>query len=68
MRTVQRRRRYVSGRTLMVVRPFLRYSPSRRAYVLRGVGRNFGPVLRIDRRPRSAGHWDGVERRRAGIA
>ena len=47
----------------MVMRPFLRYSPSRRAYVLRGVGRHVGPVLRVDRRPPGAAPFDGVERR-----
>jgi hypothetical protein len=68
MRTVQRPRRYVSWRRLMLIRPFLRYSPSRRAYVLRGVGRHVGPVLRVDRRPTDAEPFDGVERRRASVA
>ena len=46
-----------------------RYSPSRRAYVLRGVGRHMGPVLRVDRRPPHSPPFDGVERRgRASVA
>jgi hypothetical protein len=68
MRTVQRPRHYVSSRRLMLVRPFLRYSPSRRAYVLRVVGGRLGPVLRIDRRPAQASPFDGADRRHAGVA
>jgi hypothetical protein len=63
MRTVQRPRRYVSARRMTVIRPFFRYSASRRAYVLRGVGGHIGPVVRIDRRPAQAQPFDGVERR-----
>jgi hypothetical protein len=39
----------------MLVRPFFRYSRVRDAYVLRGIGRYRGPVLRLKRpglRPR----------------
>jgi hypothetical protein len=36
----------------MLMRPILRYSVARDAYVLRVVGRRVGPVLRLDRRPR----------------
>ncbi len=43
-----------------MLRPFVRYSSSRDAYVLRGVGRQFGPVLREDRR---SGRREGAERR-----
>jgi len=68
MRTVQRPRRYVSRRYLMLMRPFLRYSPSRRAYVLRVIGGQVGPVLRIERRPPEAPPFDGAERRRARVA
>jgi hypothetical protein len=32
-----------------MLRPFFRYSTSRDAYVLRGVGGRFGPVLTIRR-------------------
>jgi len=67
MRTVKRPRRYVARRWLLLMRPFLRYSAPRHAYVLRGVGRRFGPVMRPDRRhaPRPL---DGVDRRRARVA
>jgi hypothetical protein len=65
-----RRRRYVGKRWFALLSPLLRYSYSRDAYILRGVGRRVGPVLRQDRRnprrrPRPA---DGIERRQAGIA
>ena len=46
----------------MLMRPVLRYSRTRDAYVLRGVGRRLGPVLREDRRHEQS--FDGVERRR----
>jgi hypothetical protein len=36
----------VSPATLTVLKPVLRYSASRDAYVLRGVGNRVGPVLR----------------------
>lgn len=42
----ERSRRYVSPLLLRVLLPFVRYSASRNAYVLRGAGRRFGPVLR----------------------
>jgi hypothetical protein len=47
----------------MVLRPVLRYSRSRNAYILRVIGARTGPVLRVDRR--SGQPFDGVERRRA---
>jgi hypothetical protein len=50
MRTVKRPRRYVPRRWIAVGRPILRYSSPRDAYVLRVVGRKWGPVLRTDRR------------------
>ena len=50
MRNVKRPRRYVARHWLMLLRPFTRYSGMRDAYVLRLVGRNVGPVLRVDRR------------------
>jgi hypothetical protein len=46
MRTEQRRRRRVSTPVLMALRLAFRYSPSREAYVLRGVGNRVGPVLK----------------------
>ncbi len=62
MRTVRRPRHYVGRHWLTLLRPFLRYSRSRNAYVLRLVGARTGPVLRIDRR--HGGSWDGIDRRR----
>ena len=47
------------------MRPILRYSYERGAYVLRLVGENHGPVLRKDRR-RGKGAYLGTERR-AGV-
>ena len=65
MRLEQRPRRYVSRFWLVVLRPLLRYSPTRDAYVLRGVGNAIGPVLRMDRRRRRTRGYAGVERRGA---
>jgi hypothetical protein len=62
MRTVRRPRHYVARHWLLLARPLFRYSAVRDAYVLRGVGRRTGPVLREDRR--HAQSFDGVERRR----
>jgi len=52
MRTVERPRHYVSPPVLAVMRPLMRYSDSRQAYVLRFVGNRVGPVLRRNRRRR----------------
>jgi hypothetical protein len=69
MRSTRRPRRYVARHWLVVMRPLLRYSTSRDAYVLRAVGRDIGPVLRVDRRPRRPQPFDGIDRRRrAGVA
>lgn len=48
---------------LMFLRPLFRYSYSRDAFVLRLIGRSFGPVLRPDRRLRGTGPFEGIERR-----
>lgn len=66
MRSTKRPRRYVSRHWLWLMRPILRYSALRDAYVLRAVGRRTGPVLRVDRR--RARQFDGVERRQASTA
>ncbi len=50
MRSAERPRHYVSGFALAILRPFFRYSTTRDAYVLRGMGSRFGPVLVRDRR------------------
>jgi len=68
MRTVRRPRRYIARHWLALMRPVLRYSNARDAFVLRMVGSNVGPVLRIDRRhhPRSA--FEGIDRRHTRVA
>jgi hypothetical protein len=48
-RTSPRPRRTVGSVTFIALRPVLRYSQWRDAYVLRGVGNRVGPVLRRDR-------------------
>jgi hypothetical protein len=63
-----RTRRYVAKHWLTLLGPTLRYSYSRDAFVLRGVGRAVGPVLRADRRERQDRPLDGVERRETRIA
>jgi hypothetical protein len=63
MRTEQRPRRYVARHWLIALKPVLRYSATRDAYVLRIVGRSRGPVLRIDRRHRRSSSYTGSERR-----
>jgi hypothetical protein len=45
MRSAPRTRHAVAPATLTVLRPIFRHSLSRDAYVLRGVGNRFGPVL-----------------------
>ena len=67
MHTVQRPRRYVSPVTLTAMRPVLRYSSSRDAFVLRMVGSHRGPVLRRERRIARA-EYDGPERRERSSA
>lgn len=47
----------------MALRPALRYSFARDAYVLRGIGRRTGPVLRPDRRRSAESPFEGVDRR-----
>jgi hypothetical protein len=63
MRTVRRPRHYVARHWLTLLSPLLRYSRSRDAYVLRGIGVKTGPVLRADRR--TGQPFDGVDRRQA---
>lgn len=45
MRSVPRPRRQVSGAILCALSPLFRYCSWRRAWILRGVGERFGPVL-----------------------
>jgi hypothetical protein len=68
MRSVERPRRYLARHWLALMRPLLRYSATRDAYVLRLIGGRRGPVLRVDRRGRARGAYAGVERRGVGVA
>lgn len=45
MTRTTRQRRPAGRGTLLVMRPLMRYSPGRSAYVLRLVGQRWGPVL-----------------------
>ncbi len=63
MHTVQRPRRYVSPVTLTAMRPVLRYSSTRDAFVLRVVGSHRGPVLRRERRIARQSEYEGPDRR-----
>jgi hypothetical protein len=68
MRTQQRPRRYVAPHWLLMLKPVLRYSATRDAHVLRGIGNSTGPVLRVDRRRRGRSSYAGAERRRVSAA
>ncbi len=65
MRTVRRPRRYVARHWIVLLRPLFRYSQTRGAFVLRGVGSSVGPVLRVDRRSHTSPSFEGAERRQA---
>jgi|GEM_PF-1423991 hypothetical protein len=68
-RSAARSRRYVPRHRLLILRPLLRYSVTREAFVLRVIGNSAGPVLRPDRRLRLRGQrFDGIDRRRASSA
>jgi hypothetical protein len=67
MRTMKRPRRYLAKHWMTLMHPMFRYSTSRDAYVLRGVGSSLGSVVRVDRRASSRG-FAGVDRRRASAA
>lgn len=47
MRESPRPRHLISRRQLTMLRPLLRFSAGRQAYVLRGVGRYVGPVFQL---------------------
>jgi hypothetical protein len=60
-RTTARPRRHVNRTVLRGLTPVVRYSAGRQAYVLRGVGGRFGPVLvpkQQEREPESERHPD----------
>ncbi len=64
-----RTRRYIARHWLLLLRPLLRFSLTRDAYVLRGIGNFAGPVLRPDRRRRLRRQvYEGAERRGPQIA
>jgi hypothetical protein len=64
MRSVGRPRRYVAEHWLLLLKPVLRYSTTRDAFVLRGIGNSRGPVLRLDRRKRQQQlSFEGIDRR-----
>jgi hypothetical protein len=63
MRSVGRPRRYVASYGLLLLKPALRYSTTRDAFVLRGIGNSRGPVLRPDRRKRQQRTFEGIDRR-----
>ena len=44
-RTTPRQRRHVNPKLIRGLAPVVRYSAGRQAYILRGVGGRFGPVL-----------------------
>jgi hypothetical protein len=48
----------------VLLAPLFSYNYSRDAYVLRGLGRKWGPVLRQDRRVHRERPLEGVDRRR----
>lgn len=58
-----RTRRYVPAVMILLLRPLLRYSFHRDAYVLRVIGNTHGPVLRRERRRRSREHPEPERRR-----
>lgn len=68
MRAQQRPRRYVSRHWLVALKPVLRYSATRDAFVLRAIGNSSGPVLRVDRRKAGLDGYRGVERRGVSTA
>jgi hypothetical protein len=83
VRAVRRPRRYVAKHWLLLLRPLFAYNFTRDAYVMRGVGLRFGPVLREDRRShnernarprpgrperRLAQGGEGVDSRRTSLA
>ncbi|MBN1529513.1 MAG: hypothetical protein JW895_10665 [Thermoleophilaceae bacterium] len=59
VRATPRRRRYVPPWTLRAMKPLFAYNHNRDAYILRGVGKRFGPVLRNrDEQRRRTGRFD----------
>jgi hypothetical protein len=65
LRRIRRPRHYVSKHWLVLLSPVFAYNYSRDAYVLRGIGRRVGPVLRSERRIHRERPIDGERRRTA---
>ena len=57
-RATPRPRRYVSPRALKLLSPLFAYNHNRDAYILRGVGKRFGPVLRSSEVRTRTGRFD----------
>jgi hypothetical protein len=68
MRSTIRPRRYVARHWLILLKPVMRYSVTRDAFVLRGIGGSTGPVLRPDRRRGRQAPFEGTDRRGASTA
>ena len=66
MNHAHRRRHYISGSILVLLKPLFRYSLARDAYILRLIGNTRGPVLRRERR-REMRDWAGPDRRHGGF-
>jgi hypothetical protein len=67
LRSIKRPRRYIAPHWLFLLKPTLRYSATRDAFVFRVVGSTRGPVLRPDRRGRRGLAFIGQERRGRAI-
>jgi hypothetical protein len=68
MASAKRQRRYIAPHWLLLAKPFLRYSSTRDAFVLRAIGNSRGPVLRVDRRSGRRQAFEGIERRGGHLA
>jgi hypothetical protein len=66
MRTARRPRRYIAPSLFVILRPAFRYSRSRDAFVLRGLGSSIGPVMRVDRRSQQH-QFRGADRRQRKV-
>jgi hypothetical protein len=53
----------VARHWFFLMRPLLRYSVTRDAFILHLIGNSRGPVLRPDRRSRRQAPFEGVDRR-----
>ena len=62
MRSSHRPRRYINPWLLATLKPALRYSDFRDAYILRGIGNHVGPVIRPERRRKQV-EFPGRDRR-----